>query len=291
MSGETLHYRWQMSPEEFMATFSFKTNTYSKTLSEKLSVSIKNLLESGIRTVCNKHKIKDTGASVITQYLYYETLSRHHFGKETLCSYFMNDFRISLAMDPEVRTWRLNTLEFHDTNLLTALLLTRYAPDLLNFPFEKKRSIVPETIAYAQKLNEHFPRRTTTDDVRRGRFHLQPRDMRAEKILASGRNNPNIPGGLLEKCLKATFESSRTHGLFTAYFDEELYRYAATYYDTHDFGHDRLMYAVTGVAKVLEDIEISQRNHPPYQDMQRFLEQDFYFIHDDAEHLRAKHEI
>lgn len=77
------------------------------------------------------------------------------------------------------------------------------------------------------------------------------------------------------------FESSRTYGLFTAYFDEELYRYAANYYDTHPFGRERLMYAIVGVAKVLEDVEISQRNHSPYQDMKRFLEQDFTIIHDD----------
>ena len=77
------------------------------------------------------------------------------------------------------------------------------------------------------------------------------------------------------------FESSRTYGLFTAYFDEELYRYAAKYYDTHVFGCERPMYAIVGVARVLEDVEISQRNHTPYRDMQRFLEQDFCRIHED----------
>jgi hypothetical protein len=41
------------------------------------------------------------------------------------------------------------------------------------------------------------------------------------------------------------------------------------------------MNAITGVVRVLEDVEISQRNHPPYRDMQRFLEQDYCQIHDD----------
>lgn len=75
------------------------------------------------------------------------------------------------------------------------------------------------------------------------------------------------------------FESSRAYGLFTAYFDEELYRYAANYYDTHVFARNRRMYAIVGVAKVLEDVEISQRNYPQYRNMQRFLEQDFATIH------------
>ena len=81
--------------------------------------------------------------------------------------------------------------------------------------------------------------------------------------------------------MKATFESSKTFGLFTKYFDEELYHYAANYYDTHNFGRSRPMYAITGVARVLEDVEISQRNQPLYRDMERFLEQDFCLIRDD----------
>ncbi len=163
-----------------------------------------------------------------------------------------------------------------------ALLFARYAPDLLKFPLDLNRSIAPKTIAYAQKINERFPRQVTTDKINReGRvFHLQPRDLQAEKILALGQDNPNIPNGLPQACLKAMFESSRTYGLFTAYFDEELYRYAATYYDTHVFGRDRPMYAICGVTKVLEDVEISQRNQPLYQDMKRFLEQDFSRIND-----------
>ena len=112
---------------------------------------------------------------------------------------------------------------------------------------------------------------------------MLPRDLQAEKILAEGKNNSTIPRALQEKCLKATFESSRTYGLFTAYFDEELYHHAASYYETHDFGRDRPMYAILGVTNVLEAVEISQRNHLPYRDMPRFLEQDYATIHDDSQ--------
>lgn len=100
-----------------------------------------------------------------------------------------------------------------------------------------------------------------------------------------GRNNPAIPEGLPETCLKATFESSRTYGLFTSHFDEELYNYAANYYDTHDFNRDRSMYAIVSAVKVLEDVQLSQRNYPQYQDMKRFLDQDFAIIHRDDQTL------
>ena len=76
------------------------------------------------------------------------------------------------------------------------------------------------------------------------------------------------------------FESSRTYGLFTAYFDEELYRYAANYYETHGFGRNRRVYSVVGIAEVVEDVEISRRNYTPYRNMQSFFEQDFCMVHD-----------
>ncbi len=81
--------------------------------------------------------------------------------------------------------------------------------------------------------------------------------------------------------MKAMFESSRTYGLFTAYFDEELYRYAASYYDTHVFGRSTHIVSVVGVTKALEDVEISQSNRPLYQDAKHFLEQDFCKINED----------
>lgn len=177
---------------------------------------------------------------------------------------------------------RLFTSECSDPKLPVALLFTRYEPDLLKIPFQGKRFVAPETIAYAQKINERFARRLTTDkSSREGQvFHLQPRDLQTEKLLKLGRNNKNIPSDLPGACLKAMFESSKTYGLFTAYFDEEIYRYAATYYDTHGFGRERPMNAIIGIARVLKDIEISQRNYSPYQDMKLFIEQDFCKIHE-----------
>ena len=78
------------------------------------------------------------------------------------------------------------------------------------------------------------------------------------------------------------FEASRTYRLFTKYFDEELYRYAANYYETHDsFTNERRIYAVVGVTRVLEDVEISQRNFPLYLNMKRFLEQDLHPANND----------
>ncbi|MBQ4495812.1 MAG: hypothetical protein II968_08590, partial [Selenomonadaceae bacterium] len=48
------------------------------------------------------------------------------------------------------------------------------------------------------------------------------------------------------------------------------------------------MYAILGVTKVLEDVEISQRNRPLYDGMRHFLEQDFAKIHEDDSQIIRK---
>lgn len=77
------------------------------------------------------------------------------------------------------------------------------------------------------------------------------------------------------KCLEFAFASSRTLGLFTMYFDKELYQHAAASYGKNVLGKERPMQGILGITKILEDVEISQRNHSPYRYVKRFLEQDF----------------
>ena len=58
-----------------------------------------------------------------------------------------------------------------------------------------------------------------------------------------------------------------------------LYNRAAAHYENNAFGRERPMYGIVGITRVLEDVELSQREHPPYRDMQRFLEQDLATVH------------
>ena len=74
-----------------------------------------------------------------------------------LSKYFYGQIAISPILDPALQTVRLNTPDCPDYNLLMTLLFIRYAPELLDFPFDSKHSIKSETIEYARKLNECFP--------------------------------------------------------------------------------------------------------------------------------------
>ena len=122
------------------------------------------------KAVCDKYRIKDNDSEYVTQYLYQETRCRHHFGKNTLSAFFNGTIQLSPLLDPKLRTLKLNSPECPDYNLLIALIFVRYAPDLLKFPFQGKRSIAPETIEYAKKINARFPRPLVTDNASWGGY-------------------------------------------------------------------------------------------------------------------------
>lgn len=163
--GETIRSYWLKHGKTFMNGQLRSTAKYSPTLSAELSRSVKNILESAFHDIGNKYGIKNPESLWLAQYLYQETRSRSHAGKISLDSYFKNRFSLSPCFDPELRTLKLDTPQCPDSNLLMAMLFIRYEADLLKFPFQGKRSIAPETIAFAQKINERLPRRPITDKV------------------------------------------------------------------------------------------------------------------------------
>lgn len=262
--GELIRGNWLRfnSWKEFVEGRLKRVAGYSGSLSKRLAVSLKNSLESAGHALSSKYNIEDDNSAYIQQYLYHDVRARNHFGKACLIRYLKGTISLQPVFDPGIQTLRFDSSECPDYQMLVALIFARYAPDLLKFPFQGGRSIAPATIEFAKKINERFPlaKRDKRNTTIGKEFCLQPRDLRAEKILSSGNNNPKMPSGFPGTCLKATFESTKTFKLFTSYFDEELYQYAKSYYDTHAFGRIRPLYAVVAVTKVLEDVEFSQRN-------------------------------
>lgn len=282
--GETIRRNWSKfgTLKKYIDDRIQRTNTYSRTLSQELANSTKVILNAAFRNIGNRYKI--TGKEdTLLQYLCQETQCRNHFGKGALNSWFQNTLSLSPVLDPTLRTLQLNASECSDLNLLTALLFVRYNPTLLQFPFNGNSTFDEKTLAFAQKLDKRFPRRETSYKVGSAEFNLQPQDLYTKKILNSNHNNPNIPGNLPQACLKAQFDSSKTYGVFTSYFDEELYQFATYHYETNIFARERPLNWLVGVTKVLEDVEISKRNRPLYNDLKYFLTEDFCNINRNAQ--------
>lgn len=114
-----------------------------------------------------------------------------------------------------------------------------------------------------------------------GVFYLSSHDLHTEQ-LSQEKNNEIIPNGILKNCFEAEFYSTKTFGTFSAYFDEALYHDASSRYKDNVLGAIGKLHMISGIAKVLEDVAISNCNTPNWNSMMRFLEQDFYKVHDDA---------
>ena len=281
-SGETMRSYWYKPPKEWLEERIRKLKMHSLHSFDKLANSVKVIFEAGFRNVCDKYGIKDEDSPYIMQLFYQEVRSRSHQGKAMATRYLANEITLAPALDPEVRTLKLETPECSDPNLLSAFIFVRYASDLLTFPFNNEHSLAPETIEYAKKINKKFPLVKKAKNIHeRKYFHLQPRDLQAEKILATGKNNPRLSEQLLRNFLKVAFDSSRTYGLFNTYFDEEIYHYAISRYEGGAYGFAQYLWPVLGINRVIEDVEISNRRHSPYQDIKRLLEQDFCLINSD----------
>lgn len=284
--GESLRDYWFDEPKDFLDGQIGACTVYSLALSRELANSKKNILESSFRFVREKYKVADENSPYIVQYANQETWNRHHFGKALSGAYFCNSITLAPVFDPELLKLRVDTPECPDPKLLVAVIFTRFEPTLLQFPFDSNRSIAPETIAFAKRLNERFPRQNAPIEPRQ--FNLPTRDLQVEQALAFGRNNEEITQDMRDACLKAMFDSSRTYGLFTMNFNAELYNYAAEYYYTPRFSFTRVrnIHAVLGIAQVLEAVEIGNRRRAPYRDFARFLEQDFAEIPAEAQIVR-----
>ena len=173
--GETVRGYWNVPTKEFIANQKLRGRGYPRHLSDELKRSVEDILASGFNIIRNKYEIEDPNSRDIPQYLYKEAWSRSHHGKEVVSFQFANFISLSPVLDPKLRMLRLYTPECRDHNLLVAFIFARYEPDLLTFPFSSSHLIAPETIEYAKKINEQFPRRPKdVVEVTRGggAFHL-----------------------------------------------------------------------------------------------------------------------
>lgn len=246
-SGESIRDYFRQLPQKFVEHELLNVGMYSRTLSLEISSSIEKTLESGFRAVCDKYGIEDPNSEDIPQFFCLEGMFRHHFGKDSLVQHLMGNVQLCPINDFALRTLRLNTTECPNPKLLIACIYSRYEPDVLDFPFDNKHFIAPETIAHALKLNKRFPYHVTKDKVTKETFQVQTRNLHIEQTLAANKNNPDIPYGLLGNCLKATFDSSQTYRLLTKYFDKEIYDYANLVFHRDEFRRYRPSYTIMGM--------------------------------------------
>lgn len=149
LGGENLRKYIDATPEEYKNIYV----SIAKRIDDSLMKSTERIMQSTIENISKEYCVDMTSKN-LCKFIFYETRSRHHYGKLSVEDYFSNKFLLMPFFDPNLHKLKLSSNECTDENLLFALIYTRYCPELLNFPFEGNREINKETLEYAQKINE-----------------------------------------------------------------------------------------------------------------------------------------
>ena len=181
---------------------------------------------------------------------YRETRSRSHFGTISTMQYPANIINLNPLIDPDLHRLKLSSEKCCDNNLLSAVILGRYAPNLLDFEFEGGRAISPETIYYARQLNQKYPYR---DDPQNYVVSSVPR----EKEVCLVPLEP-VPVSQVNKIIKNAFLSPRFRHLFESEYDETIYEHILKDSTCREYFPLSLVCVPIGIVKVLQDITVCE---------------------------------
>ncbi len=221
----------------------------------KIESSIANILNSTIEKIENKYrKLNDTENFDLAYALYNETRCRVHFGKAQAERFLANDISQAPLCDIELRKLKLNDKNCEDKNLLPALILSRYAPELLNFEFDKNRIIEKETIEYAKKINSNYPLKIKFESLKRN-----PKTHKTINISSKKQTKNNIKQlfdkAMSKKVVKKYFLSLYSKALYERLLEKD------DIFISHNL---RLIYNVITLCSIMKNLNSVEKKENIY---------------------------
>lgn len=157
--GECVRDYWNMSAEEYIEEAAKRAKKWPDYVAKRMEASIRRILEDAFAGI--QEKFTGFGRPLdpedLTLNLYRETRCRNHFGKAIVERLLANSITCAPLLDPMLHKLRRCDGTCGDKNLLTAVICTRFSPELMNFKFDNERFIEPDTIRYAREMNQKFP--------------------------------------------------------------------------------------------------------------------------------------
>lgn len=184
-----------------------------------------------------------------------DTYCRYHFGKQNVEGLCGNSYILQPLLDPIIQKLALSGEKCHDDNFLLTLMMGRYCPELLSFPFEGGRRMRPKTVAYAGKINRKLP--YDSSDMRTS-FGCCPNQMTASEkgnvsshFDADMQNKEIATVESVEKYLREVFCSRAVRNKFASLYSDEIRRCADKIY--HSTRHYPLQLGYLIIASVVMD--------------------------------------
>ena len=216
--------------------------------SKEFYYSSKNLINRSVEFL--KQKKNYSNDFEISYDLYSNIVDKNHFGRSALEAFMSNVYIIQPLMDPEIKKikFKLNNSSPHD---LIAYIYTRFANDLVYFPFQGKRILNIDSIRKAKKLNSKLLPFMRKSDYNKMFFV----DFKRKSPVMQIKENNNI-----NEVLTQLFESSDFYNLTTKAYDKNIYNWSKDYIkktNYHPLKHQFALLAVavtSGLISVNEEI-------------------------------------
>ena len=185
----------------------------------------------------------------ISSDLYFNGRTRNHFGKVIVEGFIANIYYINPIMDPEIKKikFNINGKWSHD---LIAYIYTRFAHDLIYFPFEGKRVINYKSIQKAEKLNKKTKNYKTKSNLNINFFI----DFKRQSPAAQFINHNNI-----ENHLKKLFKTTKFIRNVNKLYNNSIYNWAEEYSKNTSFFPLRQFYGLLAIEKAVEYLTLNEK--------------------------------
>ena len=185
----------------------------------------------------------------IASSLYDKAMGRNHFGKFVVERFSANIFTFQPLMDPFIRQikFNINKNSYHD---LVAYIFVRYAPGLINIPFQGKRKVDLMSIKKAESLNNISKPYIIKSDYNKNFYIDQTRKFPS----VSSKNEINIYTYLTE-----LFQSYKFIQSLNKMYDDCVYLWANKYSKASNYFPFRHYYALLAIVVTLENLSLNER--------------------------------
>ena len=185
----------------------------------------------------------------ISFYLYSKAQGRNHFGRAALENFMANVYILQPLMDPEIKKIRydINNATCHD---LIAYIFTRFAPELLYFPFQGYRILNLESIRKAEKLNNNYRPYKKSFEFNKN-FYI---DNKRLYPINSTKNNEDAYDYLTK-----LFRSSNYLKIINKIYDKSVYDWANEYSYKTNYHPYTQHYSLLAIAITLNNLQLNER--------------------------------
>ena len=251
--GECIRDYWNMTAQEYTDAAAQRAAAWPRNIAPRMESSIRRILEDAFAGIREKDESfgRPLDLEELTLNLYRETRCRNHFGKAIVERSLANSITCAPLLDPMLHKLRRCDGTCADKNLLTAVICTRFSPELMDFKFDNERFIDPETIRYARELNAAYPFRN-------------PWQERVPAVTEElPRITPAVPAQTVTDIVMDVFRSPEMKGDFIPLYGPDGYETAKKDIETRAFYPLQSAYAVISVGWVRRETEVSRNLRCP----------------------------